>query len=189
MWLPKDVWINCVLKRLSPLALARLQCSNRFFRDVIEHNFFKVIKEWRTIKCIKSERLMTDVTFSGHMDLIEFVIKQGNNHFEEAMGIAVLKEDVNLIEFFVEKGARHWNVGLLLSVKTGNRSLVDFFITKGANSWNAGFLHAAKYGHLDLVKFFLEKGPIDKMCICDGLYHATENNQTYIANFLRALLQ
>ena len=69
----------------------------------------------------------------GHIDIVKFMIKEGNNNC-------------------------YWNGGLYGACEGGHIDIVKLMIEKGANDWNKGLYYACQGGHINIVTLMVEKG-------------------------------
>ena len=153
----KDLWINLIIPKLSPINLSRLQCVSKQFLTLTKP-FQHTIDRWK--------QLINDKTFNwclheaskqGHLDLVQLFITKGANDLDKALYGASLGGHKDLVQFFIDKGANDWNLALQGASEGGHKDLVQLFIDKGANDWNKALNHAKHGGHKDLVEFFNQK--------------------------------
>ena len=128
--LPKDLWINLIIPKLSPIDLSRLQCVSKQFLT-LSKPFQHIIDHW----------IQLTNNYSSYYCLYQ-ASKQGH---------------LDLVLLFISKGANDWNWALKCASEGGHKDLVQFFIDKGANDWNLALCGASQGGHRDLVEFFNQK--------------------------------
>ena len=153
----KDLWINLIIPKLSPIDLSCLQCVSKQFLTLTKH-FQHTIDRWK--------QLINDKTFNwclheaskqGHLDLVQLFITKGANDLDNALYGASLGGHKDLVEFFINKGANDWNMALYAASIGGHKDLVQLFIDKGANDWKWALCYAKLGGNRDLVEFFNQK--------------------------------
>jgi hypothetical protein len=155
--LPKDLWINLIIPKLSPIDLSRLQCVSKQFLT-LSKPFQHIIDHWiQLTNNYSSYYCLYQASKQGHLDLVLLFISKRADNWNEALYAASQGGHFDLVLLFISKGANDWNWALKCASEGGHKDLVQFFIDKGANDWNLALCGASQGGHRDLVEFFNQK--------------------------------
>ena len=127
--------------------------------------FIKII--YQLILSINNYKELINIMFlnvcrSGSRELVELMIRQGADDWNEGLHWACKGGHKEIVELLIEKGADGWNWGLYGACRGGHKELVEFFIEKGADNWNFGLHGACEGGHKEIVELLIKKGASNK---------------------------
>ena len=65
--------------------------------------------------------------------------------------------DKRIVDFLIQQGANDFDEGLLGAVKSKSKDLFDYFISKGADNWNTAFIVAIENNNKDAIEMLYPK--------------------------------
>jgi hypothetical protein len=106
------------------------------------------------------ENAMRYAAFSGHMDIVQEMIRLGANNFDLALDYAVRGGHMNIVQEIIRRGGKgidvnDFNKAMILAAHRGHIDIVQEMIRLGATNFDMAMEFAASGGHMDIVQELL----------------------------------